>query len=77
MASSSTTLAGLDLSVPVHRVEEGTRALDKNKFRKNVSVVGARIPAAKTSELMRSSALKRYVIPHGDSFYSFLHALYF
>ncbi|KAF8560111.1 hypothetical protein OG21DRAFT_1492514 [Imleria badia] len=51
---------GLDTSPPIHRWMR--ESLDRNAFRTSLHVLGVRVPANKTTSILRSELLKRYII---------------
>ncbi|KAF9225543.1 hypothetical protein BS17DRAFT_873360 [Gyrodon lividus] len=50
----------LDTSPPVHRWMKDS--LDRTAFRKSLSILGVRVPASKTTTILKSEQLKRYII---------------
>ncbi|KAI9570329.1 S-adenosyl-L-methionine-dependent methyltransferase [Boletus coccyginus] len=51
---------GLDTSPPIHQWMKDS--LDRNAFHRSLQVVGVRVPANKTTNILRSELLKRYII---------------
>lgn len=49
----------LDVSPPVHRWMNTT--LDRDAFKKTITVLAARVPAVKTGSLLNSDVMKKYV----------------
>lgn len=60
MAHSSSQV--IDTSPPRHPIAAGTSSINRELFRKTLSVVAARIPAAKTGAFLKAGELKRYFI---------------
>ncbi|KAI5120836.1 hypothetical protein M0805_007023 [Coniferiporia weirii] len=56
------TTVALDTAPPVHRIKEGTRSIDRDAFRKSVQVLAARVPAAKTGNLLRAGVLRKSIL---------------
>jgi hypothetical protein len=50
---------GIDTAPPTHR---GMTQLDRNAFHKEVSILAARVPAAKAGLILRASQTKRFVV---------------
>jgi hypothetical protein len=60
--ASNMRMTNIDTSPPVHR---GMSQLDKDAFRKEVSIIAARVPAAKAGVILRASETKRRVAVRG------------
>ena len=52
---------GIDVSPPIARWMKDIDTFDRSVFQRSVRVLGARVPIAKTAEMLRSPTLRRFV----------------
>ncbi|TDL28086.1 hypothetical protein BD410DRAFT_761443 [Rickenella mellea] len=71
----------LDTSAPILRCEEGANSIDRDAFRKSITVLAAKVPSAKTGSVLKANAMKRMIMnlpkvrnvlpdPHGSEMQS-------